>query len=61
MNFILLYWNQTNLIQIWNVILDVYQSRDKSLIEIIIPVEVNQASRATYEEPLTEKMTVIVI
>jgi hypothetical protein len=24
------YWDQTKLIQLWNLILDVYQSRDKS-------------------------------
>jgi hypothetical protein len=31
------YWNQTKLIQLWNVILDAYQSRDKNFIKRIIP------------------------
>jgi hypothetical protein len=53
-NFILMLLesNQANwaLIQLWNVILDVYQSRDKNFIKRIIPS--NRASLAPYEQPL---------
>jgi hypothetical protein len=38
------------LMQLWNVILDVYQSHDKSFIKRIIPI--NRASPTPYEQPL---------
>ena len=44
------YWDQTKLIQFWNVILDVHQSRYKNFIKRIISV--NRASQALYDQPL---------